>query len=137
MTDEQELVGRYYETFNRRDWDAYEQLFSADVVGWAAGSDEVRGVEAKRESDKAWVDAFPDARVISTRTSAVGGAIVAAESHFAGTHTGTMHTPQGDVEPTGKGVDLPYVGVFEVEEGKLKAHRIYYDRADLQSQLGL
>jgi predicted ester cyclase len=136
MTDTKELIDRYYEAFNTRNWDAYEELFAPEAAGWAAGM-VTSGLQAIREFDKAWASAFPDARITSLRKSASGEAIVASENRFSGTHTAPLRTPGGEVAPTGKFIDLPYAALFEAKGGKLTAQRIYYDRQEVQSQLGL
>ncbi len=136
MSDARELVDRYYQAFNDRDWNSYEQLFNAEAETLASGGATVHGVQAVRDWDKSWIEAFPDGRITSERKTP-GGAIVASENRFTGTHTGTLHTPAGDVPPTGKRVDVPYVAIFEVQGDQLKTQHIYYDTAELQSQLGL
>ena len=136
MTDAKELVDRYYAALNQRDGDAYEELFSQEVEAWAAGGQTIHGAQAMRDWDMSWAAAFPDARITSLHKYAEGSMVV-SENRFTGTHTETVHTPEGEIAPTGKYVDGPYVGIFEVEGGKLTAQRIYYDRLELLTQLGL
>jgi len=62
---------------------------------------------------------------------------MSSENRFSGTHTAPLQTPAGEIAPTGRRVDAPYVTVFDIEEGKLKVQRIYYDQLELQVQLGL
>jgi carboxymethylenebutenolidase len=95
------------------------------------------GLQAIREFDKAWASAFPDSRITSLRKSASGEAIVASENRFCGTHSAPLRTPGGEVAPTGKFIDIPYAALFEAKGGKLTAQRIYYDRQEVQTQLGL
>src|SRR5207237_152448 len=66
------------------------------------------------------------------------GNTVLAEGRMTGTHKGPLATPGGrEIPPTGKRIDLATADVFEVEDGKVKGHRVYFDQLDLMSQLGL
>ena len=52
--------------------------------------------------------------------------------------TGTLTTPDGaEVTATGKRLDFPFVGVLQVEDGKISSLRIYYDQIEVFTQLGL
>ena len=136
MTDPLALIDSFYAAFNNRDWEAYDKHFAADGITRAAGGVEAHGVAAVVDFDKAWATAFPDAHITSLRKTAAGGAIIASENRFSGTHKGPMQTAEGEVSATGRFVEIPYVTVFEVADDKVKAQYIYYDRLDLQAQLG-
>lgn len=133
--DAKALVDRYYAAASNGNRDAYAELFTADVQLWAPG-ETLTGAQALLERDMTWLAAFPDARVTSIRKIA-DGPFVVSENRFSGTHTAPLVTPEGEIAPTGKPIDLPYVAVFEVTGGKLKAQRIYYDQMTLMTQLGL
>lgn len=72
MAGAKEVVDRYYAAYNRRDFAAYEQLFSPDFEGWAAGGATKRGVEGLRKIDQGFAAAFPDSQIVSLRKSADG-----------------------------------------------------------------
>jgi predicted ester cyclase len=48
-----------------------------------------------------------------------------------------MRTPAGDIPATGKPVDIPFVGLMTVENGKMASFRVYFDTGDLMRQLGI
>ncbi len=136
MKDAKDLIDRYYTAFNARDRAAYENLFAQDAETHAPGAQGVKGTKAVRDWDMTWAAAFPDARITSLRKCAEG-ALVISENRFAGTHKEPLRTPEGEIKATGKKVDVPYIAVFDVDSGRIRTQRIYYDRAELMSQLGL
>ena len=38
---------------------------------------------------------------------------------------------------TGRAADLPFTGIYEFDEGKITSYHLYFDQAELMSQLGL
>ena len=68
--------------------------------------------------------------------SAAGDRVV-LESVCVGTNTGPMHTPQGELQPTGRAVRLDPCDIYEAEAGRIRRHRIYYDQMGFLAQLGL
>ena len=83
-----------------------------------------------------WHEAFPDNHVEPTLTL-VEGVNGLHESHFRGTHTGTMRGPGGDLPATGRRVDIPFVALLAVEGDQLTSFRVYFDLLDMLGQLGL
>jgi ketosteroid isomerase-like protein len=59
------------------------------------------------------------------------------EGVYSGTHTGVLATPQGDLLPTGRKLELRFRDVFQVKAGKAVAHRLYFDNVEFLTQLGL
>ncbi|HEV2810706.1 MAG TPA: ester cyclase [Acidimicrobiales bacterium] len=83
-----------------------------------------------------WNEAFPD--------NSIGNSVVfdagdqgAEEARFTGTHSGTLHTPNGDIPPTGKRMVSQYAAVVPVHDGKVTAFHMYFDVAEVLVQLGL
>ena len=49
-----------------------------------------------------------------------------------------MAEPDGaEIPATGKTFDFPFVGIFQVRDGKISSIRIYYDQVEVLTQLGL
>jgi predicted ester cyclase len=65
------------------------------------------------------------------------GDTVVVEGSFRGTFTGTLRSPDGDVPPNGKSLDLKFVDIFRAKDGKVVSHHVYFDRLDFAEQLGL
>ena len=95
-----------------------------------------RGKAEIRKLTESWIKGFPDAEVHDHRLTAEGNVVI-AEGTFRGTHTGPFATPMGEIPPTGRTVEGPYVDVFEFEGDKVKTDRLSFDRMQLMEQLGL
>lgn len=83
-----------------------------------------------------FVTAFPDL------TQDVTLLVDAGEYAFAevvarGTHTGPLATPDGEVPPTGRTIEVPFCVVVHERDGLLVDGREYYNAATLLRQLGL
>ena len=79
--------------------------------------------------------AFPD--MVIRHDSIVGnGNKVAVEFTATGTHTGPLKTPNGDIPPSGKKVNLKVAEFYEWENGHFTKMKNYQDAADLMRQIG-
>jgi predicted ester cyclase len=128
-----DVVIRHIEAFNGRDRDAEPWGTGAEIVAPGAsrsGRDEVLGFLG------VFQEAFPDGRLEVGRLL-VDGSSVAVEGKFVGTHDGILHSPNGDVAPTGKAVELRWASVYEVSGAALTFEHLYFDQMDLLGQLGL
>ena len=78
-------------------------------------------------------DAFSDARGelrnVAADTEMDLGFV---EFTFRGRHTGELM----GIQPTGREVEVPMLGVYEIEGGHIERARLYYDMATLMRQLG-
>ena len=54
------------------------------------------------------------------------------EFTFSGRHTGALMA----IQPSGRQVEMPMLGVYEISGGKIRHARLYYDMATLMRQLG-
>jgi steroid delta-isomerase-like uncharacterized protein len=137
MTDPKELVDRGLEAWRARDADAFSALYGQDSTISAPGGMELSGPDGAKMFMAGWNAAFPD-NDIEVTSDHVCGSVVVQEGVFFGTHTGDLVTPDGQVIPaTGKSVKAPYVDVFEVEGDIVKHERLYFDRLELLTQLGV
>jgi predicted ester cyclase len=135
MSNPIEIVNRFYDATNRKDWAACAALIDPHCEMWTpAGSGE--GPEAVLSFNRMWAVAFPDYRIISVRQVA-SGENVASENRFTGTHSGVLSLPTGDMAATGRAVDGPYVGFFRVVDDRIVSQRVYLDRLDIMEELGL
>lgn len=66
------------------------------------------------------------------------GDIAVDEWMFSATHTGPLGVPGGDaIAATGRRVSLRGADVGVVRDGAIVEHRLYYDQAELLTQIGL
>lgn len=133
----QHLLDQAIKGLNARDWDAYGRMFAEDVAVYSPGSKEPSIGRAARVQ---WVidliEAFPDGTV-ELKGSFGEGDRMCAEFAFAGTHTGPLKTPAGEVPPTGARVEFPYIIAYDYEGDEAKQVREYYDQLELLLPLGL
>jgi steroid delta-isomerase-like uncharacterized protein len=54
------------------------------------------------------------------------------EFTFRGRHTGQLM----GISPTGRNVEVPMFGIYEIGDGKIQRARLYYDMATLMRQMG-
>jgi len=79
-----------------------------------------------------WLNAYPDAH-IDTRTILAEGDAVVVEN----TVTGTFKNDLGGVKATGKSFLARELVFFDMQNGKIKAERIYQDQKQVEEQLGI
>jgi steroid delta-isomerase-like uncharacterized protein len=136
MSEARELAEQHNRTFNERAWSRASQIYSPDLVTVEPGAGTIHGIEAFIGFAQGFAQAFPDSR-LEVRSITEDGDRVIVEGAYTGTHTGPMASPQGEVPPTGRTLNLPYCDVFEVIAGRIATHRVYYDQMAFAAQLGL
>lgn len=77
----------------------------------------------------AFSDARGDLRNVAADTEKGLGFV---EFVFRGRHTGDLM----GIAPTGRQVEVPMFGVYEIANGQIQRARLYYDMATLMRQLG-
>jgi ketosteroid isomerase-like protein len=133
---QQELVAGFYGNFSTNNIDAALSVFSTELETIDPGMGTVHGHEPFREYLEVFKRAMPDAHAVIESLVEAGDTVI-VEGRFVGTHTGPLAAPEGDVEPTGAGVDLRFADFSRVEDGKIVSYRTYYDQLGLLTQLGL
>lgn len=123
---------------NAHDAVRFAGFYSEDaVVRDPQYADTLRGRAAVENDFSAFLAAFPDLRAEVT-CSVVGGSTVAAEMTLAGTHTGPLTLPSGEVPPTGRSVRFEMSFFDRIDEqGLIVNERRYYDVLNQLEQLGL
>ena len=84
-----------------------------------------------------WAGGFPDGRV-EIENVIDGGNKVVVEHTGRGTQTGTLRTPMGEFDATGRSVTLKLADVWTfAPDGTPTQMRTYFDSASMMAQLGL
>jgi len=122
--------------FNAHDIDGFSDLIADDAVLRAPGGMACAGKQACAEFFSGWVSAFPDAHV-AVRDLYICEGVAVEEGTFSGTHKGILHTPAGDIPPTGSRVTIDYMQAIRFRDGKQAAFDLIFDRLQLLEQLGL
>jgi predicted ester cyclase len=89
-----------------------------------------------REYIENWARAFPDGRIECTNIVWQGDAAI-VEFQGSGTHTGTLRGPTGELPPTSRRVELPFVESYRFRGGKIVEGRVYFDAFGFFTQLGV
>jgi steroid delta-isomerase-like uncharacterized protein len=135
MGQARELGERWFETVRGGDAGAIAAMLTDDVDFYTPA-----GVISSPQEAAGYLQGFavalPDAQ-FNIRQWIEEGDSAAAEGSYTGTHTGPLVGPMGEIPPTGKSVDVPFTTVFQARDGKLSAHRAYWDNATFMMQLGL
>jgi steroid delta-isomerase-like uncharacterized protein len=135
MGEARALVERFYQAFKDSDFDTALECFSEDIEN-IDPTGTIRGRAAFRAYLETFKRASPDAELRVT-TWVESGDIAVVEGTYAGTFTGPLASPAGDIPPTGKSYELPYAELNEVRDGLIASHRVYYDQMTFLSALGV
>jgi limonene-1,2-epoxide hydrolase len=109
----EEIIRQFCAAFVRRDVDELCAFFTADAVYHNIPMAPAEGIDAIRSSLDMFVPVSPYVE-FEVRNLASDGAVVFTERIDR-------------MEFGGKAVELPVVGVFEVDDGRIKAWRDYFD----------
>ena len=131
-----ELAARFYQAFDAGDIDGVLSVCSEDLETTDPGMGTVHGHGPFREYIETLKRAVPDARAVIDGIHDAGDVIV-VEGRFAGTFTGPLSSPDGDIPPTGATVDLRFADVSRAHGGKIISYHTYYDQLGLLTQLGI
>ena len=125
------------ESYNAGDFDRLRSLLADDFYEEELATQRrLEGADARVEAAQAWKQTFPDER--GTITGAyTSGNTVAIELTWEGTQSGPMATPDGQQLPaSNKRITVKSVEVIEIEDGKIKVLRHYFDLMTLLQQIG-
>ena len=131
-----EAFERGTDTFNAHDIDGFAAVLADDVVFSAPGPISGEGKAACVDFFAGWFRAFPDARVKVHDVYFMDNVAVELGA-FSGTHNGVLHSPAGDVPPTGRPVTVDYLQVLRFRDGKHVSFNLMFDRLLMLEQLGL
>ena len=134
MPNARDVILKHIDAMNDRDSAA--DPWAADAEMLAPGGGHAKGREEVLGFLGVFQEAFPDLR-LEIKQLLTDGSSAAAEGTLAGTHDGVLHTPDGDVAPTGSAVELPWAAVYATEGDTLKSEHLFFDQMDFLGQLGL
>lgn len=115
-----EVVEHFIDAWNRMDWDAVVDALSDDVIYHNIPMEKIQGKEAAA----AFITGMqPEGVAWTTFAIAENGNKVLTE-----------RLDCFDM-PGGKRLEIPVMGTFEIEDGKIKAWRDYFDLATFTAQM--
>ena len=139
MTDQQliNVAKAQVIAYNEKDWDKVRASVTADLVyDEVATHRKAEGVDQVIDVWQGWATALPDSHGTFENAFVASGKVV-LEVTWRGTHTGPMQTPDGEIPATGKSIEMRACQIVEIEGGKAKSVRQYFDMMTLMQQLGL
>jgi steroid delta-isomerase-like uncharacterized protein len=96
----------------------------------------LQGADAQVAAARGWKEAFPDGRGTVQNAYADGNTVV-LELTWEGTQTGPLRTPDGqEMPPSNRHGSVHACQVMEIEDGKIKATRAYFDLMTILQQIG-
>jgi predicted ester cyclase len=130
------LVELHYENQSTGRFERDAEVFTDDVVTVIPGSSELHGLAAFEQVGRMFHEAFPDA-TMSMRSAVESGDTIMVEGTYAGTHTGPLRGPAGDIPATGRSVRVDFADVFVRRGDRFAEHRVYFDMLTMMGQLGV
>ncbi|MGI8825902.1 MAG: ester cyclase [Chloroflexota bacterium] len=134
MTDEvnKDIVRRLLEEgFNAGNPDAFDRYLADDFVHHDPVNPDIIDREGLKHYWAGICSAFPDRQVVADELIAEGSRVV-KRATFRGTQTG----PLPGLPPTGKAVTMSGVGVYRIEDGRVKELWFLVDTFGMLQQLG-
>jgi predicted ester cyclase len=127
------VIRRFVEEVqNKKDEAAYDELNDPGFVNLSAPP----GIPSDREGGKVYLfgflNAFPDCQFTIDDMVAEGDQVVTKKT-FRGTHTGEF----AGIPATGKKVELQFVDIMRVRDGRIVEHWLSMDQLSFMQQLGV
>lgn len=136
MGDVKDLVASNVKIWNEHNREAWTANFTDNSELRAPGGVSGFGPGMAGQFYDIWHDGFPDCQVdpVAISEDCENGIL---EAVFKGTHTGPLNAPASTIAATGKAVAVPLVVAAKVGGGKFTSFHLYFDQAELITQLGL
>lgn len=128
-----QLVRSMVEAINARDLDALDDLVAADVQRHSGATPgvTVENLDQFKEFLHEDLAAVPDA-VQEIDFMLAEGDLVAARLFYRGTQTGQM----GPFPPSGNALEIPFIGILRIADGKIAELWVEWDNLNALTQLG-
>jgi steroid delta-isomerase-like uncharacterized protein len=131
-----DLLHRNVAAWNGRDRAAYVATY-ADDCAFSSPDGSGKGHEAIGGFYDTALGMFPDNQV-RVDALAEDGELLAEEGVLTATNTGPLPMPDGTALPaTGAALELPYLAMHTVRDGRIAESRYYWDQMAMLGQLGL
>ena len=127
------VVTAMVEAINDRDLDRLDTLVADDIVRHSAATEGVvvDNLDQFKEFLRADFDGVPDS-VITIDVIFGNSEYVALRAIYSGTQTGQV----GPFPPSGNPVELPYLGILRIADGKISEMWVEWDNMFMLTQLG-
>jgi predicted ester cyclase len=130
-----DLVHRFAAAIDAHDWGSLDALVTSDIRRHSRASgqlSEITSLDEFKQFEQTLHTSFSDGHVTYEIMIAEGN-MVAAYATFTGVNTG----PLGEVEATGKSVQVKFMAMFRIETAKVAEIWVEWDNVSRLAQLGL
>ena len=114
-----------------RKLDLLSQFYTEDYAYHGPGGLELRGIDQLREMIEGYFTGFPDLHMEAEQTLAEGN-LMSARWRATGTHDG----PLGEIQPTGRKVDISGQIIMRFEGAKIAEEWEVFDEMEMLKQVG-
>lgn len=135
MTNARTLAERVFAVIDGQRWDGYGTVMHPDVE-MVSPFATLHGIDEWVLFSRSFAVAVPDGRHTVT-TVLQDGDRFAFEGRWAGTQTGPLAGPGGEVPPTGRSLTVPFCAIGTQRDGRLASITIQLDQLGMLAQLGL
>ncbi|HEX2397625.1 MAG TPA: ester cyclase [Solirubrobacteraceae bacterium] len=127
------LSKRFFEAWNARDMDAFDEIFASDAVDHDAQNPfaELRGPESAKRFCEMYASGYSDGR-FEVHEQIAEGDFVVTRWTGKGTHDGELM----GLPPTGKSVEVEGIGIDRHAGGKIAESWTCWDTLGMMQQLG-
>lgn len=128
------LVRRFTNALNAADWDALDDLLTEDFRrhSQATPGPPVNSREEFKKLQQSFYESMPD-QTVAIRMLVAEGDKVAALARYTGTQTG----PMAGYPITGKPVQIEFLSIFRIQNGRIAELWVEWDNLSMLEQLGL
>lgn len=131
LEQNKELIRRFFEeVYNKGNYAFADSVIASDYKSHNRLGFEVLGPEGIKKAAKAQRDAFPDQRSAILDLVAEGDKVV-----VRGRDTGTFTHAFMGMEPSGKRIDITWIDIFRIENGRLMEAWLEIDAGEFRRQL--
>jgi steroid delta-isomerase-like uncharacterized protein len=131
LEENKDIVRRYQEAYNTKDFEALAEVLAADVITPNIISGMPPGIEGAKAVHQKTLLGMPDYYTTIEDLIAEGDKVVARVT-MTGTHTGNFC----GIAPTGRRVNLTSIYIVRIAEGKIVEHWGEEDGVAVLKQLG-
>ena len=128
------LTRRFFEAWNARDLDAFDEIIALDAVDHDPQNPfrEMPGPAAAKRSAEMYHSAYSDGR-FNVHEQLADGDFVVTRWSGTGTHDGELM----GMPPTGKSVEIAGITIDRIADGKIAESWTCFDTLGMMQQLGV
>ncbi|MGH7687968.1 MAG: ester cyclase [Candidatus Dormibacteria bacterium] len=133
MADNKAIVRAIEEAWDRSDLDALDQYFAPDFAQHSSMPGLPPGLQGAKLAHQGAIAAFPDRRVTIEEIYSEGDTVT-VRCRMTATNQGGL--PWLGVPANGSPVDVQWISLYHLTDGRVVAHRAVMDLATLMQQVG-